>query len=97
MFNFIDDVATGTKSLISMRCADANPDGDFAKRQITDAMYAARVGHTKFRARFFDDACALANGESFEGLILEASDFTTFVEIADPAFERGITAAGGIF
>jgi hypothetical protein len=97
MFDFVDDVATGTKSLIAMRCADANPDCDLAERKITDAMYAARVGHTEFHACFFDDARTLSNSESFEGLVFEAAHFATFIEIAHPTFERGITAAGGIF
>lgn len=96
MFDFIDDVATGTKRLIAMGRTNADPDRNFAKRQIADPMDAARVGDTKLHAGFFDDPVTLSNRERLEGFVFEVTHFATFVEIADPAFERGITTAGGV-
>ena len=96
MLHFVDDVAAGAKRLITMWRANSDPDGNFAERQIADAMDTARIGDAEFAARFVDDALAFADGQRFEGFVLEASNFATFVEIAHPTLEGSIAAAGRV-
>ena len=96
MLHLVDDPAAGAERLVAMRCGDPDPDGDLAEREVADAVHAARVAHPEARAGLGDDASAFAHGERLEGLVLEATHLAAFVEVAHPALERRVAAAGRI-
>ena len=55
-------------------------------------MVGFRISHPGFG----DDLIALGNHERFVGFILESLDGATVIEIANPPFERAISARAGI-
>jgi hypothetical protein len=72
-----------------MRRAHANPDREFADRQLAAAMHAGGILDREARAGVGEDRFALLLRERRIGLVAQARHAAVIVMIPDPAFEAG--------
>ena len=96
VFDLVDDPTTRAERLIAVRGCDAHPDGELAERQIPDTVHTTRVDDSEARAGLGHDALPLPQRQGLEGLVLQAMHRTAFIEVAHPALEGHIAAAGRI-
>jgi len=55
VFDVVDDVARGEKGVATVVCGDADPDGDVACGEWTEAMHDRSVFNVEFGLSLFDD------------------------------------------
>jgi hypothetical protein len=96
MFDFVDDVSACGEGFGAVTCTYTYPHCHVADREVSDAVYAGSVLDTKSGNRFRDDAFTFLDRERLERFIFEVADGEPFIMVANPTFERGITASGGI-
>ena len=96
VFHFVDDIAAGLERFVAMPAADADPHGDIADAKRARAMHARGFADAEALDGFVDDALSFFDREIDECFVLKTRHVVTFVVVADPAFERTITAASGI-
>src|SRR5579871_6255752 len=93
MLDFIDDVATGLESLLSVARAHAHPHRHLADRKIADPMDTGRMLDAEARLGLGDDALAFLDSKRLERLVLQPDDGPAFIVIPNPTLE-GAVAAG---
>ena len=91
-FGFVDNEAAGVKGGLSVRGADADPDGDIANFQRTDSVDACGRFDFEALARFLEDPRPFFFGEWLVGAVFESVNGFAVVVVADPTFKRGIGA-----
>ena len=96
VFDLVDDPTTRAEGLIAVWSGDAHPDGELAERQITDAVHTTRVDDPEARAGLGHDPLPLPQRQCLEGLVFQAVHRTAFIEVAHPALEGHVAAAGRI-
>ena len=93
MLDLVDDVTARGERFRAMRGAHADPDGEFADREIADAVHASRAPYAEPRDRLRDDAFAFAHRQRRERFVLQTSHALAFVVVAHPSFEARVAAA----
>src|SRR5690606_33155028 len=90
--HFVDDVAAGGEGGIAVRGGDADPDGQFADRQLAGAVHAVGVEDVERRQGFGQDRLAFTLRQRRIGLVAQAVDVAVVVVVAHPALETGVGA-----
>lgn len=80
-----------------MRRGDADPYGDVADGQMSDAMHTDRLLKAAFFAGVFEDAVAFDERPLFVGFVFKRRDLMPLVMILHPPFERNKRPAGRVF
>jgi len=81
---------------LARQCLDRVGLAELAERQITDAVHTTRVDDPEARAGLGHDPLPLPQRQCLEGLVLQAVHRTAFIEVAHPALEGHVAAAGRI-
>jgi hypothetical protein len=96
VFDLIDDVAAGAECLIAMARAHAHPYGKLAHGKPAHPMDTRRMIDAEALGCCAEDALGLLVRKRREGLVFQRRHGLALIEIAHPAFEGSIAAAGGI-